>query len=61
MKVYRITPDKDCNSHIEDNMVSAIFSVEEWLKDSDKGTIVSIEILEMSQEEYDSLPEYEGP
>ena len=61
MKVYQITPDKDCNPHTENNLKSAVASVEEWLKDSDKGTVVSIEIFEMTEKEYSQLPEYEGP
>ena len=61
MTVYRVTPDKDCAAHTEDNISSAISAVNEWLIESEPGTEVTIEVLEMSRDEYDNLPEYEGP
>ena len=61
MKVYRITPDKQCNSHIENSLESAVGSIEQWLEDSDKGTIVTVEIMDMTEKDYSLLPEYEGP
>ena len=61
MKVYKITPCYQCNSHSEDSIESAVSSVQEWLKESDVGNIIKIEILEMTKKEYDALPEYLGP
>jgi len=61
MKVYRVTPDKQCAAHTEDNLNSAISAAQQWLSEADTGTELTIEIFEMSREEYDNLPEYEGP
>lgn len=61
MKIYRVKPDKDCNAHCEDNIGSTISAVEEWLKEASVGTVVSIEVARMDVEEFDALPEYEGP
>ena len=61
MKVYRVTPDKQCASHTENNLSSAISAAQTWLSEGEVGTELTIEVLEMSQEDYDNLPEYEGP
>ncbi len=61
MRIYKVKPGKDCNPHCEDNIESALSAVEEWLKESDIGTVVSIAIIRMTDEEFDALPEYEGP
>lgn len=61
MLVYEVTPDKGCCAHTEDSISSAILSAHEWLKESDEGTELTIKVIEMSKEDYDNLPEYEGP
>ena len=63
MKVYRITPDCDCNSHCEDNLESAVQAVETWLSEGGGavGQYLTVEIIEMSREAFDALPEYDGP
>ena len=57
MKVYRITPEPHFNPCIEKD----IKSIEVWLEEAEVGDKFTIDILEMAEEEYDSLPEYMGP
>ncbi len=61
MKCYEITPDRGCGAHTEKDLYSAITAINEWLKDSEKGTELIVKVIEMSESEYDSLPEYDGP
>lgn len=61
MKVYEVRPDKDCHAHIEDSLGSALITIGAWLTASDTDTELTVKVLDMSQEEYDDLPEYEGP
>jgi hypothetical protein len=61
MKVFNIFPGKDCNPHCERYLENAVDSIREWLLNGDPGEVVKIEILEMSEEEYSALPEWEGP
>ncbi len=57
MKVYRVEPDKGLNKctekHIQDILV--------WFEESEPGSVITIEVLEMSEDDYDALPEYMGP
>lgn len=55
--VYKITPGKDLNPCCERDPKMIL----SWLEEADKGDTIKIEILEMTPEEYDSLPEYMGP
>jgi len=61
MKVYRIYPDTGCNPHCEDNIESTLQAVETWLSEGDIGMMVTVITEEMSQGQFDALPEYEGP
>jgi len=61
MKVYQVYPDLHCAPHCEDTLEKAVEATKCWLEDGEVGALVSIKILEMSQEEYDALPEYDGP
>lgn len=36
-------------------------AIEQWLSDADEGVVLTVKVLKMSKEEYNSLPEYEGP
>lgn len=57
MKVYKTTPDIGLNSCCEKDPKLALF----WLEAATPGEIITIEVLEMSEEEYNSLPEFTGP
>lgn len=57
MKVYTIQPGKDLNSCTEKDIKNII----PWLEESEIGDIITIEVVEMSEEEYNFLPEYMGP
>ena len=56
MRVYRIRPDGG-NSCCE----AAAEAITEWLEEAQQGDTFIIDILEMSLEEYQNLPEYMGP
>ena len=57
MKAYKITPEPNFNSCIETNINGVIV----WCVEADFGEKITIEILEISEEEYNKLPEYKGP
>ena len=61
MKVYEIRPDKGCNAHTEKSLTDALIAINQWLVDSEEGTEVTVTIKEMSEKDYDNLPEYDGP
>ena len=62
MIVYEICPAVGiCNSHAEKTIRATLSMVEEWLEGSEVGTVVSIKLIEMTEEEYDNLPEFTGP
>ena len=52
MKIYKITPDGG-NSCCEKDLDAIM----EWLRESDTGSIYTIEVMEMSEEKYDNLIE----
>lgn len=57
MKVYKIGP-RGFNKAIEKDPALA---VEGWLSDADVGDVIEITVMEMSEEKYNKLPEYDGP
>ena len=57
MRYYKVTPDIGTNFYIEGNP----YAIKDWLIDSEIGNILTVETIEMTQAEYDSLPEYTGP
>jgi hypothetical protein len=61
MKVYNVSPGKDCNYHVEVNIDIAIEAAKEWLKEAEPGEIISITVDEMSEKEYNDLSDYVGP
>lgn len=61
MKVYEIRPDKGCNSHTENSLQDALTTINLWLTDSDEGTELTVSVKEMTENDYDNLPEYDGP
>lgn len=61
MKVYTIQPDVELNKYTECTLKAALDGLEIELENATPGTIVTIEVGEMSKEDYDKLPEYEGP
>ena len=61
MVVYKVFPCPGCSPHCEDSIKSAIFSIETWLQEGSVGDLVSVRIIEMGEDEYNALPEYQGP
>jgi len=58
MIVYKMGP-KGFNQHIEKDPTKV---VECWLNDDAMpGDIIEVEVMEMTENEYESLPEYMGP
>ena len=57
MKVFNVFPGKGLNPCCEDKIENVI----PWLEESIPGDSLRIDILEMTKEEYDALPEYMGP
>ena len=57
IKVFRVTPGKDLNPFSEVEIKDVIL----WLEEAQPGDTITIEVLEMSKQEYDNLPEYMGP
>jgi len=55
MIVYLVKPE-GFNSVVENKVENII----EFLKNSEQGDVWRIEVLEMSVEEYNNLPEFEG-
>jgi len=56
MKVFKVSPDKGLTPCYEDKIENIIL----WLEESMPGDSIRIDILEMTKEEYDALPEYMG-
>lgn len=57
MKIFKVTPGKDLNPCHEKKLLSVM----EWIQNAEVGDMITIEIKEMKEEDFDSLPEYEGP
>ena len=57
MKVYEVTPDKGLNTCTEKDIDGVI----EWLDMLEIGETMTIKIKNISESEYEALPEYEGP
>jgi hypothetical protein len=58
MRVYKMGP-KDAAQHIEKD---PSLIVECWLNDDAQvGDVYEVTIMEMSEEEWSKLPEYDGP
>ncbi len=57
MIVYKTYPDKDCSPCIEKSPQAVMI----WLQEAQPGETITVEVMEMSEDEYNSLPEYMGP
>jgi len=57
MRAFKITPGKGYSSCCEKEAKSVI----DWLEISEVGDIITVEIIELSEKEYNQLPEYMGP
>jgi hypothetical protein len=57
MKVFKVWPSVDLNPCIEKDPSACMV----WLEESEPGDVIKIEVLEMTEAEYDALPEYTGP
>ena len=56
MKIFKVFPDKGLTPYYEDKIENIIL----WLEELMPGDSIRIDILEMTKEEYDALPEYMG-
>ena len=62
MKVYKITPGEGNNPYVESNLKVVREQLFDWLKDAEIGEkAITVDVLEMSEEKYNKLPEYMGP
>jgi hypothetical protein len=57
MIVYKVTPGKDLNPCIEKDPSATLI----WLEESQPGDVITIEVKEMTEAEFEALPEYMGP
>ena len=57
MKVFKVCPGEGLCSCIEKDTSACLT----WLEESEPGEIIKIEVLEMTEAEYEDLPEYPGP
>ena len=57
MKVFKVCPGEGLCSCIEKDTSACLT----WLEESEPGEIIKIEVLEMTEAEYEDLPEYTGP
>jgi hypothetical protein len=57
MKVYKVMPCPDCSPFYTDKNGD----IGDWAFDSDIDSSFTVEVVDMSKEEFDNLPEYEGP
>ena len=57
MKVFKVYQDEDFNPCYEKE-ISAIML---WLEKANEGNKIKIEVFEMTENEYNALPEYMGP
>ncbi len=55
--MYKVIPGKGCNPCCE----KEIKSVCVWLEEAEVGDELKIEVIEMTENEYNELPEYMGP
>lgn len=61
MRVYKVTPGEGNNSYVESDLRIVAEQLPDWLIDIELGEKVTVDVLEMSEEEYKALPEYMGP
>jgi len=57
MKIYKVTPGEDLNPCHEKNIEDVFV----WIQEAEIGDKITIEVKEMDEKYFDSLPEYEGP
>ncbi len=56
-KVFNVTPGKGLNPVCERDPQNALA----WFEEAEPGSVITIEVLEMTEKEYGDLTEYEGP
>ena len=61
MKVYEITPCKNCSPYVDPTIKATIEGLKSWLDEAPVGDVITIRVLQMTSDEYRALPEYEGP
>lgn len=57
MKVFKVTPGEGLAPCCE----KEIKNVSVWIEEAERGEVITVEVLEMSEKEYEELPEYIGP
>ena len=61
MKVYQITLAKETCPFTEKTIAKAIEGIKSELDGAEVGQEITIKVLEMTEQEYDALPEWMGP
>lgn len=57
MKIYKVYPEIQSNACCEKNIENVI----SWIENAEIGDMISIKIINMTEEEYNLLPEFMGP
>ena len=57
IKVYEVEPGKGANRCTERKIEDVLV----WLEESEPGDVITIRVIEMDEQEYNSLPEFLGP
>lgn len=57
MKVFKVWPGADLNPCCENTLDAVSY----WLDMAESGDTIKIEVLEMTEAEYEAMPEYTGP
>lgn len=59
--VYRVRPGQGCCSFCERTLEATIGGIVAFLADAETGTVMMVEKLEMLEDEYNNMDEYDGP
>ena len=57
MKIFKVWPGGGLNPCVEKDPSACMT----WLEESEQGDVIKIEVLEMTESEYEALQEYMGP
>lgn len=57
MKMFRVWPKPGAKPSVEKNIDGVAY----WLDMAENGDTITIKAIEMTESEYDALPEYAGP
>jgi hypothetical protein len=61
MKVYKVTIGVDRSPFIEADLKNAMVGVETALQETEAPETLTVEVIDMDEQEYKNLPEWSGP